>query len=545
MKLLDAHRSVLTYLGVATLIALAGLLAGVAWICDLLIALTAIITALQVFARLTLEDARGFARVVGIVALLILIVVAVAALTQVFGVGAFGAGRVPDAAHLPILIVLELCLLGAILHLAAARRDVIARHRDPRHIGDFARHLFATSGLFKKVRHPRIGNFTLPGHKPVFMIGRFLHWFPRIAPQVRARHGIGVWQQFCDLLVMGARHGLDAQVYYMFELYRPEQRGRAAGYLTRYEMKNGLYKVLTWQVAKSQRRIMLGDKLGMYRICQEHNIPTAPVLAVADGGKLDFQDNTPADLRQDLFLKPRHAKGSRGTEVVRYADGRYVTEDGTRLDYDGLVALIAARAKDESFLVQPRIRNHPGLADLADRALMRIRTVTCQDATGKPVLTHAVLSNLCKLETGWPTDIELGSMIDIETGALGPMSGDKAEMWLDWHENHPVTKARVLGRIVPCWEQAKQISVAAHEACSDRALIGWDIAIGTMGAVLLEGNSYPDVDFLQRAHQRPAGESILGPILFARLADIEVRSAAGTLRGPMDYEPATGLDAKD
>jgi hypothetical protein len=420
---------------------------------------------------------------------------------------------------------------------------MLSIERRPSDVGDFARHLFTTSRLFKKVRHPRIGNYTVPGHRFAFILGRFLSWFPRIAPRVRDKVGVGIWRQFRDLCAVAFRHGLDAQVYYMFELYRPERRARASGYLTRYEMKNGLYKVLTWQVSKSKRRIMLGDKLGMHRICEEHGIATVPILAVAADGKLEYRCDPRAGLARDLFLKPRQAKGSRGAEFIRHADGRFTCEDGTTLDRDGLIDLIARRSKDEPILVQPRILNHPGLADLADEALLRIRAITCLDGVGRPVLTHAVLSNLCKLELNWPTDIEIGAAIDVESGALGLVTGDKADMWLHWSEDHPITRARMLGRIVPCWNEVRDVALAAHAACNDRLLIGWDIAVAPEGALLLEGNSYPDVDFLQRAHQCAIGDSALGPLLFARLVDLERRAATGTLRGPLDYDLPEGRAA--
>jgi hypothetical protein len=131
----------------------------------------------------------------------------------------------------------------------------------------------------------------------------------------------------------------------------------------------------------------------------------------------------------------------------------------------------------------------------------------------------------------------LGAAVDLESGALGMMTGDKADMWLDWSEDHPITRARVLGRVVPCWNEIRSIALAAHSACRDRALVGWDIAVGEEGAVLLEGNSYPDVDFLQRSHQCAIADSPLGPLLYARLVDLERRVATGTLRGPLDYDP--------
>lgn len=434
------------------------------------------------------------------------------------------------------LLCVQLYLLGMVLFVAHVRRQLFVVQRSARDVGDLARYIYATSLAFKKVRHPRIGNFTVPGHKLVFSLLRFVTWFPKIGPRVRDKFGVGLWRQFRDLCVVAFRHGLDAQVYYMFELYRPEHRARAAGYLTRYELKNGLYKALTLQVPKSRHRIMLGDKLGMFRLCQEHGIATVPILVYVEDGNLQYLSEHPAGLKQDLFIKPRHAKGSRGAEFIRYVDGQYVRESGETLDKDGLAAFLAQHSKETPFLVQPRVQNHPGLADLAETALMRIRVITCLEGAGQPVITHAVLSNLCKLEINWSTDIEIGAAIDLESGALGMVTGDKADMWLDWSEDHPVTHARVLGRIVPCWNEVRNICLAGHAACKDRLLIGWDIAVGPEGAVLLEGNSYPDVDFLQRSHQCAIGDSPLGPLLYARLVEYEQRAATGTLRGPLDYD---------
>ena len=451
-----------------------------------------------------------------------------------------GAGQI--AADFLALLSMQFYALGAAFFVASLRRRLFVEQGGAADVGDLARYLFATSLTFKKVRHPRIGSYTVPGHKLILDIGRFVSWFPKMAPLVRDRFGIGLCRQLRDLYVIAFRHGLDTQAYYMFELFRAEFRARASGYLTRYETKNGLFKVLTWQVPKSQRRIMLGDKLGMNRICEENGIPTVPILAIAEDGQLQRRCERPAEFEQDLFIKPRQSKGSRGAEVIRFSGGKFIAEDGATMDHDGLMGLIARRSKDRAIMVQPRIRNHPGIADLADQALIRIRVITCQDRDGTPVVTHAVLSNLCKLEPNWATDFEYGAGIDLKSGVLGQMTGDKGRMWLDWFDAHPVTQARVRGRTVPCWDQVRAIALAAHAACRDRLLVGWDIAVGPNGALLLEGNSYPDVDFLQRAYRTPIGDSPLGPLLYARLIEIEQRTAAGTLRGPLDYETSAEAD---
>jgi len=59
---------------------------------------------------------------------------------------------------------------------------------------------------------------------------------------------------------------------------------------------------------------------------------------------------------------------------------------------------------------------------------------------------------------------------------------------------------------------------------SDRMLVGWDIALTPEGPVVLEGNSYPDVHFLQRVHQQPIGMSPLA----RRYAGPSTRPGCGT-----------------
>jgi hypothetical protein len=529
MSFVRSQRALLIFMGVATPIALAVALGhGPVWILELLMAVVAGVAAFMTCVRLAIGvSTTSLRRALQAFA-------AMAALLSILHLAGLADGEPAMLRDFWPFLGLQLPLLAIAQLVNNARRaQFVAQHRAT-DVGDFARYLFVTFRLFDKLRHPTLSLGFIPGGKPGLDLARFLRWYPKLAPQVRRKFGIGIWRQFLDLFVITFRHGLDTQTYYMFELYRPEARARASGYLTRYEAKNGLYKVLTWQLPKNKRRINLGDKLGTYRICQEHNIATVPILIVAEDGKLEYRCQLPAGLERDLFIKPRQSKGSKDTEAIRYVDGKYITENGATLDREGLAALIAERSREQAMLVQPRIVNHPGLADLADEALMRIRTITCLDERGEPVMTHAVLSNLSKLEPKWGTSIEFGAAIDLDSGVLGMMTGDKADMWVTWSEDHPITHAKAFGRVVPCWNEVRSISLAAHHACRDRWLVGWDIAVGPEGALLLEGNSYPDVDFLQRSHKCAIGDSPLGPLLYSRLLDIEHRIAAGTLKGPKD-----------
>jgi ribosomal protein L34 len=432
-------------------------------------------------------------------------------------------------------VSMQCYLLATALFVAYLRLQILAGNRGPGHVGDLARYLFVTRRLFKKQRYPRIAGFALPGGKAALEAGRFFVWFLSVGPRVRDEIGLSLWRQFVGICIASFRHGLDAQAYYMFELYRRSSGSRASGFLTRYETKNGLFKVLNWQIPKSRKRSLLGDKMSVYRMCEEHRIPHIPILMTAERGKLTFWQDRSA-LARDLFIKPRQLKGARETETLRYVDGKHMDRHGDVLGFEALLAYVATKSRSTSLLVQPRIVNHPGLADLAETSLIVLRVITCLDQHGLPKVTHGMLRVLCKLEPAWLVDLELGAPIDLGTGRLGRMTGDKAEMALGWFADHPVTGARVQGRIVPFWDQACALAVDAHTACADRLLVGWDIAISPDGALLVEGNAYADVDFLQRVARRSIGDSPLGPLLFDRLVDLESRIEAGTLRGPMDYD---------
>lgn len=523
--LLSTHRGTLLFAALTGLLGLVAALLDWRVVLDGLSALVALFAAVAVCARLSFPASAGRRSWW----LLILALLAVAAIGQ-FLAPLLGSGRVFIWGNLWQLIALLGVLLVIMARVARARDRANLRDRQPKDVGDLARYLFTHSNLFHKQRYPRIGNFVIPGGAAGLALARFFAWYFPAAGETRKRAGVGLFRQFRDLCAIFFRHGLDAQSYYMFELYRPEMRARASGYLTRYETKNGIIKVLNRQLPKYGKRTPLGDKRAMQELCAANGIPNVPTLVFAEKGALAFPLGPDVALERDLFLKPQQLKGARGTEVVRYADGAFVTRNGVRLTRAQLLDHVASRSREAALLVQPYIRCHPDLARLGEQSLPPLRLITCLDGQGKPVVTHGMMRVLCKLEPTWPSDVELGAPVELATGILGALSGDKPEMAFDRFAEHPFTGLRVAGLKVPYWEEAQQIALAAHALCPDRLFIGWDIAITATGAVMLEGNSYADVDFPQRVHAAPIGDSPLGPLLFQRLVEIERRIAEGTLQ---------------
>jgi hypothetical protein len=143
------------------------------------------------------------------------------------------------------------------------------------------------------------------------------------------------------------------------------------------------------------------------------------------------------------------------------------------------------------------------------------------DADGNPVVTHAMLRTLCKLEPDWHTDEEYGAAIDLETGRMQRMCGDANYAPDAWWDHHPKTGAPVTGRAIAQWQALAALAVRAHRVFSGRMIIGWDLALTPQGAMLLEGNPQPDTHFLQRVHRRMIGRSPMAPLLRYHLSAAE------------------------
>jgi hypothetical protein len=108
--------------------------------------------------------------------------------------------------------------------------------------------------------------------------------------------------------------------------------------------------------------------------------------------------------------------------------------------------------------------------------------------------------------------------VDLATGELGPASDLGEDASVGWVDRHPLTGARIAGRRLEGWKEARALALAAHRAFGDRLFVGWDIALTPDGALLIEGNGAPDLDIHQRCERRGMADSRFAALLAARLA---------------------------
>ncbi len=362
-------------------------------------------------------------------------------------------------------------------------------------------------------------------------IGRILYFAPELAPKVAREFGVPIGTQLAVQWRMAAE-SIDPSIYYFEEMYKPGGLARLDQYFGRREIKGALLHDLhRLQPPAGDRRINLGDKMQLFACCARAGLPhTTPVMLIEDR-RWVWQSANLLDLDQDLFVKPRVGRGAVGVLLYRRTGPfRYIDKAGKKLTLGEIVGDVIRRCGAQSMMVLTRLRNHPAIADMAHQSLITVRMMTCLDENLEPELVLAYFRVLSRLEPDWPIKKPIGehaAAVDLATGRLGELTGDRPECLSQWYDRHPVTDAQIVGRTVPEWAAAVDLVKRAHRIASDRVLVGWDVAITPDGPVLLEGNSYPDTHAGQRIHRKPYGEMRIGELLRFHMARLEAHWAAG------------------
>lgn len=326
---------------------------------------------------------------------------------------------------------------------------------------------------------------------PVALVLGALWYTSRNGRIIRRQYGKGIAAQLGDQIRFYFSDGVLAPWYYTFSLYDADGPRHARSLIQRFETKPALFPLL-----KHRKGSPLNQKDRFAAYCASQGLRCIPILA-----RLDGRGPAPELPDHDLFVKPTAGRG--GTGAQRWdciGPGLFVSPSGERLTRDELAARLGERSRKCPLIVQPRLNPHHELAEITTGALPTTRIVTCLDEHGEPEAVAAMFRS----SIGRNVTVDnmhaggMGTLVDIHTGKLGRASNIGADARLGWFSAHPDTGARIEGRTLPCWDEAKALAVEAHRHFSDRVVVGWDIAILEDGPILVEGNGNPDLDILQR-----------------------------------------------
>lgn len=346
-----------------------------------------------------------------------------------------------------------------------------------------------------------------------------LPWFTfkavnRYGASVRDGWGVSLLQQWCDLLRLGGRniHPMD---YYSNDLFLPGGRERSL-WLVFFRSNVRLLSYLN----RHQDMGQINDKYRFYRLCRDHGLAVAPILARTSGGVL-IPELQPLQFSGDLLFKPVSGSVGRGIEcwdelepgrfrlrgtsrrvMNREAASITVSADPCRKAWE-LAAYLLNLAQTEDYLVQPRLRNHPDLEPLTNGSLASIRVLTGMAPEGQPLI-HGAFINLPYGDSVVSNVGDGGAvtaLVDVDTGTLSMAFTGQIPHHLG--TVHPCTDVGIAGFLLPCWKEILELCRQAHRMVGPIVLVGWDIALTSDGPVLLEGNHGIDIMQAQLGPGKP------------------------------------------
>lgn len=236
------------------------------------------------------------------------------------------------------------------------------------------------------------------------------------------------------------------------------------------------------QARESDATVILRDKNIFAAFCDFYCLPhpaTEGIVEVRGGERtILWRDGKEPDF--PLFVKGRY--GECGEGVYRVSDNR---------------SLGSVRLSDGDYLIQEAVRQHPSMCRVGPGSVNTVRIITVMERES-PKLFSAILrcgtSDSGDVDNTSAGGIAVG--VDFRTGKLRG-SGVRKPEWGGLVNCHPDTGERFEGFAIPFWEEAVRLALSAQSKIRTCPTVGWDIAIGESGPLLIEGNDNWEIQTVQ------------------------------------------------
>ena len=247
--------------------------------------------------------------------------------------------------------------------------------------------------------------------------------------------------------------------------------------------------------------LVLDDKFVLYKALQTVARQPEMLAALYDGTVTVLAQswNTllSGDIPATIYAKP--AQGAMGRGLIRATvGGGAVTVDGQRFGGDDFLDRL--RRSGHDYVVTLGAAQHPEMAAFWPGTTNTLRVLAVRDPrSGKPFVGAAAL-RVGTRASGAIDNFSRGGLsfpVDPATGAIGPGVRRLASGHVEPVAVHPDTGLRIAGRTVPLWTDVLACTLGAFVHLPFLRYVGWDVAVGPDGPVVIEGNSYSGVDVFQ------------------------------------------------
>ena len=189
-----------------------------------------------------------------------------------------------------------------------------------------------------------------------------------------------------------------------------------------------------------------------------------------------------------FMVKPLDGCCGKGVELVELSS--YASAEAA---FDALVS-------GEPVELEELIVQHPAVSSVYPDSINTVRTVSItKDGVPHIICTYFRIGN-----GGRHVDnFNSGGMVapvDEVTGIVKDRAIDKNKTL---YENHPQTGSAIKGFRFPDWDKAMDMVKQAATRVSQVGYVGWDVAFGVDGPMLVEGNNFPGHDIYQLPEHTP------------------------------------------
>jgi alpha-L-glutamate ligase-like protein len=245
------------------------------------------------------------------------------------------------------------------------------------------------------------------------------------------------------------------------------------------------------------------DKLLTKRICEEAGIPTPRLLAVARH-HFELRSLLPSlDDQVDFVVKPSRGAMGNGVLVIigRDGDRGWLNSSGETLSDQDIryhaasiiSGLFSLGGRPDAAFAEERLRLHPEMAEIVANGVPDLRVVVYR---GVPVMAMTRLPTRRSRGRANLHQGAVGAGVSLATGRI-----THAVLGASAIRRHPDTDHLLVGRLLPAFDAALEIAVAASHR-TGLGYVGADVVIDAeRGPVVLELNARPGLS-IQLANRR-------------------------------------------
>ena len=167
--------------------------------------------------------------------------------------------------------------------------------------------------------------------------------------------------------------------------------------------------------------------------------------------------------------------------------------------------------KDENFILEELIVQHPKLSKIYPLAINTLRVVTITNSGNTRIIcTYFRIGNHSNFVDNFNSEGMVAPVDEIK-GIVKDKAIDKNKVL---YETHPYSGEEIEGFHFPYWQEAMEMVKNAAKTIPEVGYVGWDVAFTENGPCIVEGNSFPGHDIYQLPEHTPDKRGIYEKFFF-------------------------------